>query len=261
LASGAQALRDPAYGKAAEDALNFILHKMRKKDGRLYHRYRDGEAKITAHLDDYAFLIWGLIELYEATFNVNHLKLALDLNRDMLEYYWDDKKGGLFFTPDDGEALIVRKKEVYDGAVPSGNAVAFYNLLRLARITGNADLEERAAQIGRAFSEQVQKVPSGYTQFLVAVDFAIGPSYEVVIAGKPGARDTVEMIQAVQQRYFPNHVLLFHPWDESRSEIEKLAEFVKLQNPLNGKATVYVCLAQACKTPTTLVSEMLELLK
>jgi uncharacterized protein YyaL (SSP411 family) len=260
LAQGAQALGDTAYADAAATAAQFVLKRLRRPDGRLLHRYRDGEAGITAHLDDYAFMIWGLTQLYEATFQVPYLERALELNEDMLKHFWDDLGGGFFFTPDDGETLIIRKKEIYDGALPSGNAVAVLNLLRLARLTGRSDLDQKAAKTLAAFSKPIQELPSGYTQFLTAVDFAIGPSYEVVVAGPPGS-DTAKMLKALRNRFTPNKVLLFRPSEEASPEITRLAPFTARQRPVGGKATAYVCVEGACKMPTTDITEMLALLQ
>ena len=261
LAKGSRAFGEPRYAEAAKKALNFIFDQMRQPNGRLLHRYRDGHAGITANVDDYAFLIWGLIELYEATFDAHYLETALKMNEEMLKHFWDDKSGGLFFTPDDGETLIVRKKEIYDGAVPSGNAVAMLNLLRLARFTAHSHLEERATQIGRAFSKAVNQFPSGYTQFLVAVDFGIGPSYEVVIVGKSEGKDTREMLRALRSRFIPNKVTVFRPTEIESPPIDSLAKYVKYQVSLDGKATAYVCMNFACQEPTTEVDKMLELIK
>lgn len=172
LAKGARVFEMPEYAESARDACDFILNKMRRPDGRLLHRYRDGQAAIPAYLDDYAFFIGGLIELYEATVEVKYLRTALGLNNDLIEHFWDERSGGFYFTPDDGEKLIVRRKEIYDGAVPSGNSFAMLNLLRLGRITGSPDLEVKADMIGRAFSREVTKRPSAYTYLMVAADFA-----------------------------------------------------------------------------------------
>jgi uncharacterized protein YyaL (SSP411 family) len=261
LAKGSRAFGELKYAEAAKKAVDFNFDQMRKPNGRLLHRYRDGQAGITANVDDYAFLVWGLIELYEATFDAHYLETALKLNEEMLKHFWDDKSGGLFFTPDDGEALIVRKKEIYDGAVPSGNAVAMLNLLRLARFTANTHLEEKAMEIGRAFSKAVKQLPSGYTQLLVAADFGIGPSYEVVIVGRSEADDTKEMLKALRSRFIPNKVALFRPTEKESPHIDELAEYIKYQVSLNGKATAYVCMNFACKEPTTEVSKMLGLIK
>jgi uncharacterized protein YyaL (SSP411 family) len=251
LARGAQVLEEPEYAEAAARAAGFVLQRMRKQDGRLLHRYRDGEAKIAAHLDDYAFLIWGLIELYEATFEVSYLENALELNAHMLGHFGDDRSGGLFFTSDDGEDLIVRKKEVYDGAVPSGNAVALLNLLRLARFTGRTELEERASSISRAFSKQIGQYPSGYTQFLASVDFGLGPSYEVVIVGKPKAEDTRDMLRSLRSSYIPNKIVIFRSSESEDSDITRLAGFLQNQVSIDGKATAYVCQDHACMMPVT----------
>jgi uncharacterized protein YyaL (SSP411 family) len=257
LARGAQVLGEKAYSDAAEEAVDFILKKMRRPDGRLLHRYRDGEASIAAHLDDYAFLVWGLIETYEATFQARFLKTALELNTDMILHFWDQKGGGLYFTSDDAENLIVRKKEVYDGALPSGNAVAMLNLLLLGRYTGDAKLEDRAFKIQRAFSEQVRQFPSGYTQFLSAVDFGLGSSHEVVISGSLGAK---EMLDALRSRFSPNQVLVFRPAEQESAGIDAIAPFAKNYGSMDGKATAYVCSGHACKDPTTEVKELLALL-
>jgi uncharacterized protein YyaL (SSP411 family) len=261
LAQAAQVFGDSAYAEAAAAAAEFILKTMRKPDGRLLHRYRDGEAGINAHLDDYAFMIWGLTRLYEATFQVPYLKTALELSKDMLEHFWDDRGGGLYFTPDDGESLIIRKKEIYDGAVPSGNAVAMLNLLHLARFTGRSDLDEKAAKIGTAFSGQIGQFASGYTQFLTAVDFAIGPSYEVVVAGPLSSSGSAEMLQTLRSRFLPNKVILFRPSEETSPEITHVAPFTARHIPVDGKVTAYVCLGNACRMPTTDISEMLALME
>jgi uncharacterized protein YyaL (SSP411 family) len=257
LARGAQVLGEKAYSDAAEDAVDFILNKMRRPDGRLLHRYREGEASIIAHLDDYAFLVWGLIETYEAAFHARFLKTALELNTDMILHFWDEKRGGLYFTSDDAENLIVRKKEVYDGALPSGNAVAMLNLLRLGRYTGDTNLEDRAFKIERAFSEQVRQFPSGYTQFLSAVDFSLGSSHEVVISGSMGAK---EMLDALRSRFSPNQVLVFRPAGQESAGIDAIAAFAKNYGSMGGRATAYVCSGHACKDPTTEVKELLALL-
>ncbi len=261
LATGARVLGKPEYTKAAADAAQFILKHLRTPDGRLLHRYRDGRAGITAHVDDYAFFIWGLIELYGATFDPRYLKTALEMHDDFLNHYWDNTAGGFYFTPDDGERLIVRKREVYDGAVPSGNSVALHNLLRLARYTGETRLEEKASALVKAFSEQVAQMPSAFTQFLVSLNFALGPSFEVVVVGLTGARDTEEMLGALRTRFMPNQVTIFRPAEAETPEIETVAPFVKNHGSAGGKATAYVCLGFSCKAPTTDIQEMLALLE
>jgi len=258
LAKGAQAFNELEYAEAACRAADFILGNMRKADGRLWHRYRDSQAGVEANLDDYAFLVWGLIELYEAIFDARYLEIALELTNDMVRHFWDEDGGGLYFMPEDGESLLVRKKEIYDGAIPSGNSVAMLNLLRLGRMTANSDLEGKAAKIGRAFSGSVKQSPSAHTQLMVALDFGIGPCYEVVIAGNAQAEDTKAMVKALRARFLPTKVVLLNPSEQKSPEIAQLAEFTKNQSSIGGKATAYVCLNYNCKLPTTDINKMLE---
>lgn len=155
----------------------------------------------------------------------------------------------------------MRSKEVYDGAVPSGNSVAMLNLLRLARITGHTEWEEKASQLSGAFARSIQESPSAYTQWMAALDFALGPSFEVVVSGDPAAEDTQAMLQALHNCFIPNAVILLRPVTPEAPEITRLADFTKPQTSLNGKATAYVCQNFQCQTPTTDIQQMLEFLR
>ncbi len=257
LARAGFVLADPAHVEAAEGAAEFVLTRLRSDDGRLLHRYRGGEAGLTAHVDDYAFMVWGLIELYEATFDARHLESAIALNQEMLDRYWDDQTGGLYFTADNAERLLIRQKDIYDGAIPSGNSVAMLNLLRLARITGQAEFEQRADRIAKAFASEVARFPSAYTMLLCGVDFAVGPSREIVIAGLPTAEDTRSMLSMLRRQFLPNKVLLCRPADdEEAAGIVKLAPWTEGLRPIDGKATGYVCVGQQCSMPVTTVHDL-----
>jgi uncharacterized protein len=258
LAKLGRAVNQPQYVQAAGKAADFLLVKMRKPGGSLLHRFRSGDAAIEAHLDDYEFLIYGLTELYESTFNTNYLQSAIDLNQYVLKHFWDTTNGGFYLTSDNAEKLLIRPKEFYDGAIPSGNSVAMLNLLRLARITGNSDLEEKASRLQFAFSAKVSQTPQGFTQFLVAADFAIGPSLEIVVAGKTSAKDTKQMLDLLNHEFVPNKVLLLRPTEEEDPRITHIAAFTKYQQGIGDKATVYVCRNYVCKTPTTDTRKMLE---
>jgi uncharacterized protein YyaL (SSP411 family) len=259
LAKAAQAFDHLEYARSAQRAADFILQHLRGKDGPLLHRYRRGEAGIVATLDDYAFLIWGLIELYEATFQVRYLQAAIGLNKGLLERFWDDQEGGFYFSPVDGERLLVRSKEAYDGAIPSGNSVAMLNLLRLGKICADPKLEGYARRLGRTFSGAIKQVPGAHAFLLVALDFAIGPSYEVIVAGSPQAEDTKKMVQSLRLRFLPNKVvLLVSSPDEDK--IAKIAPYAKGISAIEGKATAYVCSHYRCNAPTTDINVMLKLL-
>jgi len=260
-AKAASVLEEPLYALAAINAADFIWDRLRAEDGKLLKRYRDGKAGLPAHLDDYAYLVWGFLELYEAVFDPVYLKRAIDLNQMMLSEFWDDQNGGLFFTTEGQADLIVRKKEIYDGAIPSGNSIAAFNLLRIGRMTANPELEEKARLIGSAFSDQVAPTPMGYTQLLSAMIFALGLTYEVVIIGDPEGDDTKSMLDTLNRTYIPNKVTLFRPIGEKGSIIEGLAVYTANQNSIDGKATAYVCKNYTCSAPTTDINEMLNLLQ
>jgi uncharacterized protein YyaL (SSP411 family) len=259
LAFGARALDEPAYAGVAGRAVSFIFNKVVAADGHLLHRYRDGEAAVTAHLDDYAFLVQGLLELYETTFDINYLKKALELQEYQIRHFWDGNRDAFYFTSDEAESLLVRQKEIYDGALPSGNSVTMLNLLRLGRLIANPDYEARGIAIGRAFYENVAPMPSVYTQLMVAVDFALGPVYEVVIAGEPQAADTKKMLRALRREFLPNKIAVFLPEGFGGVEIKQLAPFTEGRSALAGQATAYVCVNYECRLPTTDAETMLSL--
>lgn len=260
FSKAAQVFERPEYLKAARDASDFILDRLHHPEGILRHRYREGKAEIDGFLNDYAFLVWGLLELYEATFNTRYLEQALRLNHYLLSHFWDEKEGGFFFTSASSESLFLRPKEAYDGAIPSGNSVAMLNLLRLGRITANPDFEDKASLISRAFSQIASSSPSAFTQMMVAVDFAVGPTNEVVISGKSEAKDTKNMIRELRREFIPNKVVLFHPAEEESPAIYRIAPFVQKQKSLEDKATVYVCHNHACQQPTDDPDHMLQAL-
>ena len=183
FSKAAQVFGKKIYSDYAVKAAEFILLKMFDKEGRLLHRYREEESAIFANADDYVFLTAALLDLYETVFEPRYLEYAIKINNSFIGHFLDKENGGFFFTPDYGEKLITRQKEIYDGAIPSGNSVAMLNLLRIARITANSSFEEKADKINKAFSNQVRKYPAGFTQFLIALDFAVGPSYEIILAG------------------------------------------------------------------------------
>jgi len=260
LAMGAAALSEPQYLAAAGKAAGFILKHMRDKDGRLLHRYRLGDAGIAATLDDYAFFVWGLLELYEAGFDPEMLQAALELNRVMLADFEDEKGGGLFLTADHAETLLIRPREIGDGAAPSGNSVALLNLLRLARITGDAGFEEKAQGIIQGFANSVGASPGDYTHFMMGVDFSLADGVEVVIAGDPQASDTQAMLTALHTRFLPHAVVVLRPEGDGGKHIARLAPFTEFQQPLEGRATAYVCRNFTCQQPTMDIDTMLSLL-
>ena len=250
LARAARVLGEPRYLEAARAAIGFILARMRMADGRLLHRFCKGEAAVTANLDDYAFLIWGLIESYEAGFNADDLRAAIAL-QEIVDRHFRDPDGGFFSTPDDGEALLFRPKEGHDGAVPSGNAVTLMNLIRLGRLTGDPRGEEEAAVLSRAFAGSLQQLPSAHAQWMIALELLAAPSREVVIAGRPGREDTNALLAVLRRVYLPHLTLLLRPEGEEAPAITKIAPFTREMQSLGGRAAAYVCTGFSCRRPVT----------
>jgi uncharacterized protein YyaL (SSP411 family) len=249
LARASQVFGGEKYLQAAVKAADFVLAKMRIADGTLLHRYAKSEAAVEAFLDDYAFLAWGLIEVYEAGFNEKHLKTAIELTNAMTARFWDEKGGGFYFTAS-GNAALTRMKEAYDGALPSGNSVALLNLLRLAVLTGNPKFEEKAGRMIRTFADEVKRAPTAYAFMLLGADFALGPAYSVILVGEPREKDTLELLGALRKRFLPNLVVSLRKPDAAGLGYEIVY----------GKATAYVCRGQTCMPATNSAAKMLELL-
>jgi len=253
LAKAARVFGNATYRAAAERAMEFLLLRMRTGDARLWHRYRDGEAAIMGFSDDYAFVCYALVELYECTFSVRYLAEALALVKVFQEHFLDTVSGGFFFVADDGEALLVRSKEIYDGAIPSANSVACETFLRLSRLTGDPVHEETAVALSCAFVGQVQKSPSAFCWFLCAIERAVGPSQEIVIAGDEGSEDTQAFIAAIRSRYLPGSSVMFRTLTDpvQADELAAVAPFTRDIQPRIGRATAYLCSGNACSAPIT----------
>jgi uncharacterized protein YyaL (SSP411 family) len=259
LARGAVVLGDSSYVEAAARTVRFIQQRLQREDGRLLARYRDGEAAFLGYLDDYAFLIWGLIELYEATFDPDYIIYALELQEQQNKLFWDEEEGGFYFYGSDGEALLFRPKELYDGAMPSGNSVAALNLLRLARLTGKEDIARLADEQIAAFAGEVALYPQAHAHFMMAAQFLFGPVKEIIIAA-PNREAAQEIVQEVQTRFMPNAVVLVIT-DETREKLLLLAPMLTDKTVLQEKVTAYVCENFACQAPVTDVEQLRQILK
>ena len=250
LARASSVLGNPRYLQAAVKAADFILKEMRGENGTLYHRYAKGERAIEGFLDDYAFLVWGLVEIYEAGLEEAYLQAAVELTQAMISRFWDEKDGGFYFTAKDSEHVVPRRKQVYDGALPSGNSVALLNLARLALLTGDPVYEEMTSQILKVFSEDVKRSPAAHTFLLGGLDFVVGPAYNVILVGDQQEPDMQSTLDALKATYLPTVVVSLRPQGKPGLGYEKL----------EGKATAYVCRGQTCMPPTNKKEKMLELL-
>lgn len=253
LAKGAQAL-DSDYLRRAETALAYLLKTLRREDGRLYARFREGEAAHLGYLDDYAFLIWSVLELYAASGKPQLLSLALELQESQDELF-SDPSGGYFLTGKDAESLLIPPKELYDGALPSGNSVSALNLLRLARMTTDQRWEERAQQQLMAFRSSCTTYPSGCTAFLQALQFAASPSQELVLAGPLDASGLSPMRQAIFYDFHPFATVLYQ-----EGSVSSITPWLR-DYPVTPDTLAYLCQNLACQAPVSTPKELTQLLR
>jgi uncharacterized protein YyaL (SSP411 family) len=248
LAYAGAALGEEKYIIAAEKASQFILNNLRQ-NGRLMRYYRDGKATGLGFLDDYAFMILGLLDLYEVTFDARRLAEAEDLARQTIALFGDEDNRAFYLTGRDAEQLIIRTIPSYDGALPSGNSAAALALLKLGKLTMDEQFTNRADKLLGAFSGQLRQSPASLTFMLSAVDFWLGPVQEVVVAGNPDLNDTKKMLKLIQSKFLPNTVILLHNTGKAGGKIEKMIPFIKNLTMIDGKATAYVCRNFVCRRP------------
>ena len=256
LAYAGRALGDPHMIELAQSAADFLIKEM-YKDGTLLHSYHSGEAKIRGFLSDYAFLSWGLIELFEASQVIRYLVTANQLATEMLEHFWDRENGGLFFNSNDSEELLVRKVSSYDGAIPSGNSVASLVLLKLAGLLEKMEYEDYAVELMHRFSSMMQKYPRGHTMMLASLAYFLSPDKQIVLVATNDNLYQDEMFQSLSQNYFPHSVLIYVSEDR-KSELQKLIPYVGPLVPKGG-TTAYICAGFTCSAPTTSIAEAKEL--
>ena len=253
------AFKNESFINAAEKSTQFILKNLTDNNGRLIKRYRNGVSGLDAHLDDYAFMIWGLLELYEATFKPSYLSEAILLNKIMIEEFWSDE-GGFYLGSDKSEQLIVRSLTGYDGAIPSGNSIAAYNLLKLTRLTGEVKWAEMAEKLFKVFSNEIENTPTGYTSILSAFMFELSKPKEIVVVGSRSNLETQAALKLLKSKYIPNKVILFKDTDDKLQSLSPLAKWTSDHKMINEKTTYYICEDFSCKLPTTDIEQALKLI-
>ena len=249
-ARGARVLGDPALVRAAERAATFVWTNLRdERTGALRRRWRDGEAAGAGQLDDYAYLVRGLLELYRATFEPLWLERAVALTETQVARFWDEAGGAFFESPAGDESVRVRMKDGFDGAEMAGNSVAAENLVRLAALTGREDWALKSARVLDYYSRRLSGNAWAMPQMLVAMDLAAHPSRHVVVAGEPSpGRDA--LLAAARARFRPFDDLLVVD-DASRERLARLAPFAASLGPRDGRATGYVCIDRVCRLPAS----------
>jgi uncharacterized protein YyaL (SSP411 family) len=257
LAEAIKILDQPTVIQAAKGTIDFIFDKL-FRDGFLLHTFKDGQAKLLGYLDDYAFVIVGLLDMYETTFDRSVLERARQLTEIMEREFWDERHGGFFYTGKSHEQLIARAKPVFDASIPSGNAMATQALLRLHHFTGNDDYRNRAESVLRSYYEAMAGQPFGFAHLLCALDLYMNPAKEIIVVGEPDDGETRALIKQIQSRYLPNKTLqLISP----KAGLENVSPLLQGKAQVNGKTTVYVCQNFTCSAPVTNWAELKTLLE
>jgi uncharacterized protein YyaL (SSP411 family) len=253
FAEAAAILNRSDYLEIARNNARFVLDNLRR-DGLLLRTYKDGQAKLNAYLEDYAFFIDGLVTLFETSGEIQWLEEARNLTVTMIDEFWDDEEGGFFYTGRSHEDLIVRSKDFFDNATPAGNSVAAEVLLRIGLLTDNNDYQRRAATILRLMASTVERYPSGFGRLLCALDFHLGAPKEIAVIGEPRTPEIQSLLAEIWKVYLPNKVVAqASPGDAESADMLAL---VRDRPQLDNKATAYVCEHFVCKKPVNTPAEL-----
>lgn len=254
FATAAWVFDDANYLDIAETNARFIRDNL-AIDGRLRHSYKDGQARITGFLEDFAFLLEGVLALYRATFDPEWLDWAVELANGALAEFFDADTIAFYDTAESAEELVSRPRDAYDSATPSGNSVICQSLLELAALTGREDFRNVAVAVLEGYAKPAADQPQGFSRLMVAIDHAVGPAAEVAITGDLDAEDTSTMIDALRGSYLPRVALALSGDTDNRRE--DLLPIFRDREMIDGKATAYVCVGYSCRLPTTDADEML----
>lgn len=255
LSKAYKVLEDERYLEHAKKTVDFIYNNLIDSEGRVFARYRDKESKYKGILDDYAFLTYGLIELYESSYEISYLNKAIKLTEKMIDLFFDENNAGFFLYGKDSEKLIARPKELFDGAIPSGNSVAAYNLIRLARITGKSLFEEIAKDQLNYIAGAIKDTEINHSFFLIASSFALNKTKELICvikdeSEKEKLKDTLSEMQTF-------NLTVIIKDEENGSELEDLIPYTKDYILKEDKATYYLCEGNSCFSPTNDLNEVL----
>ena len=255
FAKAHQVFGDKSYLEKSQRCAEFIIEKLfNKNSNTLLHRYRDGEAGIEGSLEDYAFFVQGLIDLYESAFDEKYLDYSVKLTETMINDFYDFDSGGFFDTSGNDKSILVRTKEDYDSAEPTGNSIAIINLLRLSYILDSNDWYDKAYNSVLSFSGKISKMPYAMPQMLIALDYVLHKPRQIVIAGKRNDEMTYRMLQEVYKHFLPGKVIIQLENSSSKTFASKIL------TP-NEKTTAYVCENFACQLPVTSLEKFKKLIE
>jgi uncharacterized protein len=261
-ARAAQVMDEPRYLEIATRAANFLKAKLNDPSRKiLYRNYREGRSEIQGFADDYTFVVQGLLDLYEASFDVAWLKLATELQQTQDRLFFDEKNGGYFSTSGKDESVFLRMKDDNDGAEPAASSIAAVNLLRLSQIRDDQSMSERARKTIHAFAMTLTNFPSAMPQMLLALDYSLSKPRQIVIAGKKESSETRALLKEVHRHFLPNTIVVLADANEGQKYIGQTNEAVRAMSPVEGKPAAYVCENFTCKAPVTDLKQLGELLK
>ncbi len=257
LSRGYQGLGDESYLDAAKQAAAFIQNRLLDTNGHLLRRYRDGEAAIEGFVSDYAFLIAGLLDLYEASFDPAYLAQAVDLQKKQDQLFWDAEHGGYFNTTGNDNTVLLRMKDFYDGAEPSPNSVSLMNLLRLNQLTDtdSDELEAKIEKLFAAFGSILNQSPSAAPAMLSALDFYLGKPAQIILSGDPKSLEMKQMLTELHRHYLPNKVIHVADGGAWQDRLKQHYSFIDSFQPQAGTVTAYVCENNVCRKPTSDLNE------
>jgi uncharacterized protein len=261
-ARAAQVIDEPRYLEIATRSANFVRTKLYDPSRKiLYRSYREGRSNIEGFADDYAMVIQSLLDLYEASFDVECLKLASDLQETQDRLFFDEKNGGYFSSSGRDESVFVRMKDDNDGAEPAASSIAALNLLRLSQLYDDPKIAERAKKTIDAFAAILLQFPSGMPRMLVAVENSLGKPRQIVVAGKKDSPETKALLKEVHRHFLPNTILILADANEGQKYVGERNEAVRAMSLVEGKPTAYVCENFTCKAPVTEVKRLSDLLR
>jgi hypothetical protein len=261
-ARAARILDEPRYLEIAARAAKFLRTNLyEEKSKLLYRNYRDGRSDIEGFADDYAFVIQGLLDLYEASFDVEWLKFAVELQQTQDRFFFDEKNGGYFSTSGKDESVFLRMKDDNDSAEPAASSVAALNLFRLAQFRDDKQIAERARKTTETFAATLSHFPSAMPQMLVALDYSLSKPRQIVIAGKKDAPETKTLLREVNTHFLPETILCLADGAEGQKYLGEQNEAIRAMSPIDGKPAAYVCENFTCKAPVTDPTQLAELLK
>ncbi len=260
LAQAGRILDEPSYISMAEQIYQFIITKLSTSEQQLFHSYQNGQAKIPGFADDYAFFIWSLLELFQTTFQPKYLKQSMEFTHYFLDHFSDKTNGGIFFTDESGDQILMRTKKITDGAYPSAFSVTLSNLIGLFHLTGNVEFADHAENLIISCSTHLSAHPMALSHFLTGLLYYFNPSSEIIIVGNKQDKETKKILKTIRSFYLPHTVVILEDAEYTAPQLNQIIPSLSAYTTIDNRPTIYVCQQFKCQQPTTHIAEMKRLL-